>query len=83
MTEHSIAWINKMYEIITREQFEQNLMQLSIQGVPKENIEKMRSEFERQFKTDAEKAKDEPSLLGLKRFGIYVGKKSKTKVINK
>jgi len=72
-----------MQEIVSREQFESNLMQLSINGVPPDRIEKMRAEFERQFKTEEELKKDEPSKLSLERFGFHIGKKSRTKVINR
>ena len=82
--EHDIDWANKMSEIIAREEFEKNLTQLSINGVPKEDINNMRLKFNNQFKSDKKKSKDDKvSLLKLKDMGMYFGKKSSTRVVNR
>jgi hypothetical protein len=80
--DHGVEWINVMAEEIGSIEFEQNLMQLSVHGVSKEEIEKLRDKFKMQTLSEAEKeklAKNELNML--RRLGGYVGKKSKTRVI--
>jgi len=80
--DHTPKWINAMTEIVNKIEFEKNLTQLSMHGVSKEDIERLRQKFEMNYMTDKEKeniAKNELNML--RRLGGHVGKKSKTKVI--
>jgi len=82
--DHTIDWVNKMIEIIAREEFERNIFELSLHGVDKNAIENMRTKFNNQIDSVKGKQKaEQESLTALKRLGISVGKKRSTKVINR
>jgi hypothetical protein len=71
-----------MAEIVSKKEFEHTLTELSVHGVSKEDIEKLRQKFEMNYMTDKEKediTKNELNML--RRLGGHIGKKSKTRVI--
>lgn len=73
-----------MVEIITKEDFDKNMFDLSLHGLPKEELDKMRYKFDNQFEdkpiTVENSAMEKRKLQG---FGFHFGKKNKTKVINR
>ena len=74
-----------MQEIIAREELEKNLMELAMHGIKQDKIDKIRNNFEAQFKDEREiKDDSKMELMKLKRIGGFkFGKKSKTKIINR
>lgn len=82
--DHTIDWVNKMIQIIAKEEFNRNIFELSLHGVPKEETDKMKSKFDGQF-TDKLITKENSKLekMKLQGFGFHFGKKSKTKVVNR
>ncbi len=81
---HNIDWVNKMIEIITRDEFDRNMFELSLHGISKEEIDKMQYKFDNQ-------STDKPITVAdsklekrrLQDFGFHFGKKSGTKVVNR
>lgn len=71
-----------MIEIITKDEFDKNMFELSLHGVPKDEIDKLRSKFDNQEnkKQPYNPLIEKKKLQGL---GFYFGKKNKTKVINR
>jgi len=83
--DHNIKWVNKMLEIVSREQFDRTIMELQMHGVEQKSIDKMKSNYNRQFGS-LEKLKENTteSLNKLRGMpGMYIGKKNTTKVINR
>ena len=81
--DHDIVWVNKMQEIVAREELEKTLMELSIHGIDPKQIDSIRGKFESQFKNDQEIKAD--SKMELKKLqgisGFKIGKKNRTKFI--
>jgi len=83
--DHNIKWVNKMLEIVSREQFDRTIMELQMHGVEQKSIDKMKSNYNRQFGS-LEKLKENTteSLNRLRSMpGIHIGRKNTTKVINR
>ena len=83
--DHNIKWVNKMLEIVSREQFDRTIMELQMHGVEQKSIDKMKSNYNRQFGS-LEKLKENTaeSLNRLRGMpGIHIGRKNTTKVINR
>jgi len=81
--DHDILWVNKMQEIVAREELEKNLIQLAMHGIPQDKIEEIRNNFEKQFKDEKElKVDSKMELLKLQGIsGFKVGRKNKTRFI--
>ncbi len=78
----TVNWVNKMSELIAREEFERNIFELSLHGVSKEEIGKMRNNFEEHY-SDKTNVSNKETKQALTSMGLYVGKKITTKVINR
>lgn len=81
---HNINWVNKMIQVIAKDEFEKNIFQLSLHGVPKEELDDMRNRFDTQIDDKPTTIADSRiERMKLEGFGFRFGKKSKTKVINR
>ncbi len=73
-----------MIEIIIKKDFERNMFELSLHGIPTKELDNMRNKFNAEIEdkpimevdSKVEKAK-------LQQFGFHFGKKNKTKVVNR
>ena len=73
-----------MIRIITKDEFDRNIFDLSLHGVPKEELDNMRNKFNGQIDGKEEiKENSFMEKMKLKDFGFHFGKKNKTKVINR
>ncbi len=81
--DHDIIWVNKMLEIIVREEFEKTLRELSMHGIDPKTIKDFTQNFENQFRKIKKSDKESKiTLLKLQSMtGFKFGKKSSTKVI--
>jgi len=68
-----------MAEEVSKIEFENNMFQLSLHGVSKEDIEKLRNKFEAHRMTDDEKKRIEKNELAiLRHLGGHIRRKNKT-----
>lgn len=79
---HSIEWIEEILKSITRQEFENNIFEMALHGVPQKTIDKLKRDFENQFKTEDQKRKERLMPISeFQRLGIRAGKPTGTKVI--
>ena len=81
--DHDLVWVNKMQEIVARENLEKNLFDLALHGIAQDKIDSIRNSFEAQFKeAREEKVDNKIELMKLKEMsGFKYGKKNKTRFI--
>lgn len=76
---HTPDWINAVTQEIIEQDFEQQMFQMSLHGIGKEELKRIRKEFEHRLDD-----KDEDIRIPIEQFerlGLPFGKANKTKVI--
>ena len=75
----NLDWINVMLDEINRKDLEDKLFQLSLHGVDKKDVDKIRRDFERQ--SSGEPKDIRIPLTDFQQMGISLGRPNATRVI--
>lgn len=77
--EHTPLWITEIYKELSIQEMEEKLFQMSLHGVSKQEVQKIRENFLMQFEK-SEKEND-VSLSNFQKVGLKFGKPTGTTVI--
>jgi len=78
---HDADWINKVYIEISKQKFNDMQLQMSMHGVNKKDLDRMRRQFERDIGIEKKEIFSIPSIADFNRLGISTGSPTGTTFI--